>query len=97
MRARQFLESLKALEQKPEEAAEQFRSLFEEAPVAYHQTDRKGIVRRVNRAECALLGLEPEEILGKPIWGLVAPEQPETVREAVRWKISGKRRLAACV
>ena len=50
-------------------------------------------MRRVNRAECALLGLEPEEILGKPIWGLVAPEQPETVREAVRWKISGKRRL----
>ena len=93
MRASQFLESLKAPEQKSEEAAEQFRSLFEEAPVAYHQTDRKGIVRRVNRAECALLGLKPEEILGKAVWELLVPEQWETSREAVRWKISGKQRL----
>ena len=94
MRASQFLESLKAPEQKSEEAAEQFRSLFEEAPVAYYQTDRKGIVRRVNRAVCALLGLKPEQILGKPVWELIAPDQPETIREAVRWKISGKQRLA---
>ncbi len=94
MRASQFLESLKAPEQKSEEAAEQFCSLFEETPVACHQTDRKGIVRRVNRAECALLGLKPEEILGKSVWELVAPDQAETIREAVRWKISGKQRLA---
>ena len=94
MRASQFLESLKAPGQKSEEAAEQFRSLFEEAPVAYYQTDRKGIVRRVNRAVCALLGLKPEQILGKPVWELIAPDQPETIREAVRWKISGKQCLA---
>ena len=93
MRAWGFLEGPKALEQKPKEAAEQFRSLFEEAPVAYHQTDRKGIVRRVNRAECALLGLKAEEILGKSVWELLVPEQRERSREGVRWKISGKQRL----
>ena len=37
------------------ESEERFRALFEEAPVAYHEIDRDGIVRRVNRAECALL------------------------------------------
>ena len=93
MRAWGFLEDRKAPEQESGGAAGQFRSLFEEAPVAYHQTDRKGIVRRVNRAECALLGLKAEEILGKPVWELLVPEQRETSREAVRWKISGKQRL----
>ena len=80
MRAWGFQEGPKAAEQEPGGAAEQFRSLFEEAPVAYHQTDRKGIVRRVNRAECALLGLKAEEILGKHVWELLVPEQRERSR-----------------
>ena len=78
MRARQFLESLKALEQKPEEAAEQFRSLFEEAPVAYHQTDRKGIVRRVNRAECAQARTLRRKFWASPSgdWSLPSSRKP---------------------
>jgi PAS domain-containing protein len=35
---------------------ERFRQLFEEAPVAYHEIDREGLITRVNRAECELLG-----------------------------------------
>ena len=39
---------------------ERFRDLFEEAPVAYHEVDCEGIIRRVNQAECTLLGYEAE-------------------------------------
>ena len=46
------------------QSEERFRQLFEQAAVAMHEIDAEGIVRRVNRAECELLGLEPEEILG---------------------------------
>ena len=35
-----------------------FRELFDEAPVAYHEIDGAGVIRRVNRAECALFGCE---------------------------------------
>jgi len=62
---------------------ERFRHLFEEAPVAYHEIDRQGIVRRVNRAECELLGYAPEEMLGRPVWDFVVPEQRETVRAVI--------------
>src|SRR5215208_5408717 len=51
------------------------RELFDAAPVAYHEADREGIVVRVNRAECQLLGFEADQILGRRIWDFVTPEQ----------------------
>ncbi|MBI3695430.1 MAG: PAS domain S-box protein [Acidobacteria bacterium] len=75
------------------ESEERFRALFEEAPVAYHEIDTRGVVLRVNRAECALLRFETSEMLGKPIWKFVAPEEQEASREAIRQKISGERPL----
>jgi PAS domain S-box-containing protein len=65
-----------------------FRDLFEDAPVAYHETDTEGVVRRVNRAECLLLGREPSQIIGKHAWELLAPEAQERSREAMRGKLS---------
>lgn len=75
------------------ESKEQFRALFEGAPIAYHEIDPDGVVRRVNRAECRLLGLDSSEILGRHIWEFVAPEERETSRIAVRQKITGQRKL----
>jgi len=69
------------------ESEERFRHLFEEAPVAYHEIDRQGIMRRVNRAECELLGYARDEILGRPVWAFVAPEQRDLVRETVLRKM----------
>jgi PAS domain S-box-containing protein len=75
-------------------AQEQFRRLFEEAPIAYHEIDGHGTVVRVNRAECDLLGFKREEILGKPAWDIVAPEQRELSRQRVQAKLTGLERLA---
>ena len=81
------------MEQKNAEEAlraseKRFRDLFEDAPVAYHETDTEGIVRRVNRAECVLLGREPSQIVGKHAWELLAPEEQERSRSAMRGKLS---------
>ena len=66
------------------EAEERSRDIFDEAPIAYHELDSQGIVCRVNRAECELLGFEADEILGKAAWDFVAPEQREAYREGFR-------------
>jgi two-component system cell cycle sensor histidine kinase/response regulator CckA len=75
------------------ETQNRFRSLFEEAPIAYHEIDRAGVVRRVNRAECELLGFSPKEILNRKVWDLVAPEQQELSRAAVRRKLGEEQTL----
>jgi PAS domain S-box-containing protein len=81
------------MEQKNAEEAlraseKRFRDLFEDAPIAYHETDTEGIVRRVNRAECVLLGRDPSHIIGKHAWELLAPEEQERSRNAMRGKLS---------
>jgi PAS domain S-box-containing protein len=67
---------------------ERFRTLFEDAPIAYHEIDKNGMVARVNDAECRLLNREASEIVGRPIWDFVSPEEREQSREAVRKKMA---------
>ncbi len=67
-----------------------YRELFELAPVAYHEIDAAGILRRVNQTECRMLGYTREEMVGKPVWQFVAADQQEESRAAVRRKVSGE-------
>ncbi len=71
----------------------EFRLLFEKAPVAYHEIDRNGTILRVNEAECRLLGYSAEEMVGRPAWEFVAPDQQTTSREAIRRKIAEEQPL----
>ena len=82
------------LKQERREKEAMLLDLFEQAPVAYHELDGNGIVRRVNAAECALLGYEAEEILGRPAWDLVAEADRAASHEAVLRKLSGAEPLA---
>jgi PAS domain S-box-containing protein len=70
------------------ESEERFRQLFEEAPIPYHEIDREGVIRRVNRTECELLGYAPEEMIGRPVWEFVVPEQRDMARDVVRRKLA---------
>lgn len=79
------------METRLKESNEQFRMLFEDAPVAYHEIDCHGIVVRVNNAECELLGRGKQEILGRPVWDLMVPEQREESRHDIEMKLQGKR------
>ena len=57
-----------------------FRELFEFAPVAYHEIDATGILRRVNQTECRMLGYTAAEMVGNPVWQFVAADQQEQCR-----------------
>ncbi len=80
-------------EEELRQSEEQFRRLFEDSPVACHEIDANGVVRRVNRAECTLLGFEASELVGREIWDFVAPEERERSRAAVLRKTSGLQPL----
>ncbi len=62
------------------ESEERFRKLFEDAPIAYHEMDPSGLLRRVNRAEGALLGWTAGEMMGRHITDFVVPEEREHCR-----------------
>jgi PAS domain S-box-containing protein len=85
---RNLLRSEKALE-----LDTPFRELFEFAPVAYHEIDGDGLLRRVNQTECRMLGYTSAEMVGKPVWQFVASDQQEQCREAIRRKVSGEEPL----
>jgi PAS domain S-box-containing protein len=84
----------KGAEEALRESEAKFRDLFDDAPVPYHELDMDGLMRRVNRAECALLGYEAAEMLGRPAWEFVAGADQKTSREAIRRKLSGEQPLA---
>ena len=67
--------------------------LFDEAPVACHEIDLDGVIRRVNRAECRWLGAEASEILDRPVWDFVTPESREESRKAVGSRLNRERSL----
>jgi PAS domain S-box-containing protein len=70
---------------------ERFRTLFSEAPIAYHEIDHEGVVRHVNTAECALLGCQSEEIVGRHPWDLVSRESRDVVRQNILDRLAGVR------
>src|SRR5882724_12001033 len=68
---------------------ERFGLLFEDAPVPYHEVDIDGRISRVNRAECAMLGCQPSDLIGKPAWDIVSEEERDACRESILSKLSG--------
>jgi PAS domain S-box-containing protein len=74
-----------------QEAVEQYRQLFEDAPIAYHELDVQGVIRRVNKAECRMLEYSPEEMLGRHICDFAAPQDAEKCRNSFVFKITGKK------
>jgi two-component system, cell cycle sensor histidine kinase and response regulator CckA len=75
--------------QERRESQATFRDLFDNAPVPYHELDLDGMIRRVNRAECDMLGYQAGEMLGRPVWEFVAGAEREFSRETVGRKLSG--------
>jgi two-component system cell cycle sensor histidine kinase/response regulator CckA len=69
----------------------QYRALFDDAPIGYHETDAEGRVNRVNRTELAMLGYDEDQMLGRHVWEFV--QEQEVAKKAVIEKLAG--RLAA--
>jgi PAS domain S-box-containing protein len=73
----------KEMEKALRESEQAMRALFDEAPLPYHEIDRNGIVVRVNRTECELLGVSASEMVGRPISDFVKPEEREESRAII--------------
>jgi len=80
-------------EQKLRETNKIYRCLYEDAPVAYHEIDHRGVITNLNRAECELLGCDKKDVLGRHVWELVAPEYREKSKLSVLRKLAGEQRL----
>ena len=65
----------------------QFKDIFDEAPIGYHEYDAEGRITRVNRTELAILGYTKAEMLGHYVWEFV--EGGELIRKAVLNKLAG--------
>jgi len=70
---------------------ERYRELWDNAPIAYHVLDNKGIIRKVNKTEATILGYPQELMIGKSIFEFILPEQRGEARERFRLKISGQK------
>ena len=77
------------------ETTESYRSLFEEAPVAYQELNLDGTIVRVNRAACELLGYSVDEMVGQPVWNFVSEAERQNSRETVQRKLRTERRLVS--
>jgi PAS domain S-box-containing protein len=71
----------KGLEDRLRESTERFRSLFEEAPLAYQSLDAAGHILEVNKAWLDALGYVREEVAGQPFEKFLSPEQLPVFRE----------------
>lgn len=67
-----------------ERAVERADMLFEEGPAGNVESTLDGRVIRVNGSYAALMGFEPEELIGRRVADLATPESEEAVAEAMR-------------
>src|SRR5579864_8313164 len=72
-----------------------FRELFEFAPVAYHEIDAEGTLRRANQTECRMLGYTAAEMTGRPVWDFVAADQQQQCRQTIERRLAGEEILTA--
>jgi two-component system sensor kinase FixL len=81
------------LEQKLRDSERHFQSWFHDAPVACHEVDRNGVLLSVNEAECELFGFSAEEMVGRPVWDFMAPEDREKTRAGLLQRIADEQPL----
>ena len=70
---------------------ERFRQFFENAPIYCYMVSPEGIILVVNKAALATLGYEKEELVGKPVMMIYAPEYYTKAKENLDiWKKTGR-------
>ncbi|MDD4969589.1 MAG: PAS domain S-box protein [Paludibacter sp.] len=65
-----------------------FKDLFEFAPVGYHEIDAEGRIVRINKTELTMLGYSLEELKGQFVWKISADEEQSF--KAAKEKLQGK-------
>ena len=71
----------KRAEDELRESEERFRSLFENAPLAYQSLDENGDFIKLNETWCNVLGYTKQEVLGRNFSEFIHPDYSEHFRE----------------
>jgi len=72
------------------EKEKRYKELWDDAPVAYHMLDTRGIIKRVNQTEADMLGYTRDEMVGKSIFEFIQPEQRKEAEERFLLKLAGE-------
>jgi PAS domain S-box-containing protein len=67
---------------------EEFRDLYDHAPMGYHEYDREGKITRVNKTDLEMLGYRAEEMIGQPMWKFSVQEK--LAKNQVLAKLAGR-------
>jgi PAS domain S-box-containing protein len=59
---------------------QRYQDLFEFVPEAYLVTDVRGVIREANQAAATRLGVKQDFLIGKPLLGLIPPEDRQDFR-----------------
>lgn len=73
------------------ESEDRFRTLYDEAPLGYHEIDTEGRIDSVNHTECEMHGCALEEMVGRLIFDFVREDLLGESRLAVQERIRGER------
>ena len=84
----QDISDRKSVENEILKSREDFKELFEYAPVGYHEIDNFGRIVRMNQTELDMLGYTREEIMGQYVWKLFENEAHSQRR--TKEKLEGK-------
>jgi PAS domain S-box-containing protein len=77
----------KRAERSLHQSREEFKDLFDNAPLGYHEVDTEGLLARINKTELKMLGYDAGELLGQPVWKISA--DAEASHQAVLAKLNG--------
>jgi len=77
----------KLVDQALRESEEKYRTLFDDAPIGYHEIDTEGRIIQINATELEMLGYTAQEMLGQPVWKFIG--EGEKSQQAVLAKLSG--------
>jgi len=80
---------LKRVQYHLRENERRYRELWDNAPVAYHTLNTKGIITSVNKTEAAMLGYTAAEMVGRSIFSFVVPAQQPEARRRFFEKLAG--------
>jgi PAS domain S-box-containing protein len=79
---------LKEAKETLQKKEEEFRELYDHAPLGYHEYNREGKITRVNKTDLEMLGYTAEEMIGQPMWKFNVGE--DFVKEQILAKLAGR-------
>lgn len=69
------------------ESEENYRNLYENAPIGYIEFDAEGRIRRVNKRQLEIVGYTAEEVLGQHVWNFAVKK--DLAKEIIKGILAG--------